>query len=104
MELLTANADGAVGGNPAFSPFLSGPTIPPNPNEAGWKDVVKTFPGFVNRFVIRWAPQAVAVGAVRPGQNLFSFDPTPGLSGALPHPRSRRQRDDAAVYPDLVAS
>jgi len=74
----TPNADGALGGNPAFSPFLSGPPIPPNPNEAGWKDVAKTFPGFVNRYVIRWAPQAVAVNGVKPGQNLYSFDPTKG--------------------------
>ena len=74
----TPNADGAIGGNPAFSPFFSGPPIPPNPNEAGWKDTVKTFPGFINRFVIRWAPQAVAIGAVKPGQNLYSFDPTKG--------------------------
>ncbi|HXS66218.1 MAG TPA: multicopper oxidase domain-containing protein [Streptosporangiaceae bacterium] len=72
------NADGAIGGNPAFSPFFAGPPIPPNPNEAGWKDTVKTFPGFINRFVIRWAPQAVAIGAVQPGQNLYSFDPTKG--------------------------
>lgn len=74
----TPNADGALGGNPAFSPFLSGPPIPPNPNEAGWKDVAKLFPKFVNRYVIRWAPQAVAINGVSPGQNLFSFDPTKG--------------------------
>lgn len=72
------NADGAMGGNPAFSPFLTGPVIPPNPSEAGWKDTVKVFPGYVNRFVIRWAPQAVAVNGVQPGQNLYSFDPTVG--------------------------
>ena len=65
-------------GNPAFSPFLLGPIIPPNPSETGWKDTVKVFPGFVNRFVIRWAPQATLVGGVQPGQNLFSFDPTTG--------------------------
>jgi FtsP/CotA-like multicopper oxidase with cupredoxin domain len=75
---LTPNADGALGGNPAFSPYLTGPVIPPSPSEAGWKDTVKVYPGYVNRFVIRWAPQATAVGAVSPGQNLFSFDPTKG--------------------------
>ena len=48
-----------MGGNPAFGPYLSGPPIPPNPNEAGWKDVVNVFPGYVTRFVIRWAPQTV---------------------------------------------
>jgi len=74
----TRNADGALGGNPAFTPFLTGPVLPPNPSEAGWKDVAKLYPGYVNRYVIRWAPQATAVGGVRPGQNQFSFDPTVG--------------------------
>jgi FtsP/CotA-like multicopper oxidase with cupredoxin domain len=74
----TRNADGALGGNPAFTPFLTGPVIPPNPSESGWKDVAKLFPGYVNRYVIRWAPQATAVNGVRPGQNLFSFDSTVG--------------------------
>jgi FtsP/CotA-like multicopper oxidase with cupredoxin domain len=72
------NTDGAMGGNPAFSPYLVGPVIPPNPNEIGWKDTIKVFPGYVNRFVIRWAPQATAVGGVSAGQNLYPFDPTVG--------------------------
>jgi FtsP/CotA-like multicopper oxidase with cupredoxin domain len=72
------NADGAMGGNPAFSPYLTGPVIPPNPSEAGWKDTAKVFPGYVNRYVIRWAPQAVPVNGVSVGQNLYSFDPTVG--------------------------
>jgi FtsP/CotA-like multicopper oxidase with cupredoxin domain len=72
------NADGAMGGNPAFSQFLAGPVIPPNPSEAGWKDVAKVFPGYVNRYAIRWAPQATAINGVSPGQNLYSFDPTTG--------------------------
>ena len=46
--------------------------------EEGWKDTIKVFPGFVNRFVVRWAPQAVAVDGVQPGQNLYPFDPTTG--------------------------
>jgi FtsP/CotA-like multicopper oxidase with cupredoxin domain len=72
------NADGALGGNPAFAPFLTGPVIPPNPHEVGWKDVVKVYPGYVNRFVIRWAPQNTAINGVSPGQNLYPFDPTVG--------------------------
>ncbi len=36
------------------------------------------FPGYVNRFAIRWAPQATAISGVKPGQNLYSFDPTKG--------------------------
>ncbi len=78
LGYFTRNADGALGGNPAFSPVLTGPVIPPNPSEAGWKDVAKVFPGYVNRYAIRWAPQATAINGVQPGQNLYSFDPTVG--------------------------
>jgi FtsP/CotA-like multicopper oxidase with cupredoxin domain len=74
----TPNADGALGGNPAFGPFLTGPVLPPNPNEVGWKDVVRVFPLHVTRFVIRWAPQDIPIAGVGPGKNLYSFDPTKG--------------------------
>ena len=94
------NADGALGGNPAFSPFLLGPIIPPNPNEGGWKDTVKVFPGFVNRFVIRWAPQATPVGGVQPGQNLFSFDPTTG-PGYVVHCHILDHEDNEMMRPYL---
>ena len=40
-DYLTPNDDGAVGGNPAVSPFLVGSVIPPDPNENGWKDTIK---------------------------------------------------------------
>ena len=94
----TPNADGALGGNPAFSPFLTGPVIPPNPNEAGWKDVAKVFPGFVNRYIIRWAPQATPVGGVRPGQNQYSFDPTRG-PGYLVHCHILDHEDNEMMRP-----
>jgi FtsP/CotA-like multicopper oxidase with cupredoxin domain len=42
------------------------------------------FPGFVTRYVIRWAPEATAIDSVQPGQNLYSFDPTKG-PGYLVH-------------------
>ncbi len=72
------NADGALGGNPAVSPFLKGGLILPDANEAGWKDTIKMYPGTVTRLVIRWAPIATPVNGVKPGQNLYSFDPTIG--------------------------
>ena len=97
-DYFTKNADGALGGNPAFSPFLNGPVIPPNPNEAGWKDVAKVFPGFVNRYAIRWAPQAIAIGAVQPGQNLYSFDPTKG-PGYLVHCHILDHEDNEMMRP-----
>lgn len=74
----TPNADGAVGGNPAFGPFLNGPVLPPLPNEAGWKDTVKILPGAVTRVAVRWAPVNVPVDDAQPGENLYAFDPTTG--------------------------
>jgi spore coat protein A, manganese oxidase len=80
LDYNTPNADGAVGGNPAFGPFLNGPVMPPDPNEAGWKDTFKILPNMVNRVLIRWSPTEVPVGSVRAGQNTFQFDPTRGPS------------------------
>jgi FtsP/CotA-like multicopper oxidase with cupredoxin domain len=74
----TPNADGAVGGNPAISPFITGPVQPPDPNEAGWKDTFKISPHMVNRVLIRWAPTDTAIADAQPGVNRFPFDPTTG--------------------------
>jgi spore coat protein A len=73
------NADNAIGGNPAVSSYLGiNPIEPPLPQEKGWKDTVIAYPGQVTRIMARWAPQNVAVNGVRPGQNLFAFNPTYG--------------------------
>jgi spore coat protein A, manganese oxidase len=99
----TANADGALGGNPAFKPFLTGQPIPPSPSESGWKDTVKVYPGYVNRFVIRWAPQATAVNGVNPGQNLYSFDPTKG-PGYMVHCHILDHEDNEMMRPYIPVS
>jgi spore coat protein A len=75
---LTPNADGAIGGVPAFSPFLQGGIVLPDNNDIGWKDTLKMYPGMVTRIVIRWAPIDTPVNGVKPGQNLYTFDPTTG--------------------------
>ena len=72
------NADGAIGGNPAISPFLTGAAAPPAPEESGWKDTAKAYPGQVLRMVVRWAPTSTPVNKARPGRNLYPFDPTKG--------------------------
>jgi FtsP/CotA-like multicopper oxidase with cupredoxin domain len=72
------NADGAIGGNPAFGPYLQGPVTPPEAGEVGWKDTIKAYPGTVTRLVARWTPQETRVTDAGPGQNLFPFDPTSG--------------------------
>jgi FtsP/CotA-like multicopper oxidase with cupredoxin domain len=58
-------------------PFLSsdGP-IKPDDNELGWKDTVRMNPNQVTRIRVRFAPQDVPSGGVKPGENLFPFDPT----------------------------
>ena len=76
----TPNADGAVGGNPALSPFLLGDPIPPDPGESGWKDTAVAFGGEVLRILVRWTPSDIPVKANKTyaGRNLFPFDPTKG--------------------------
>lgn len=51
-----ANTGGYVGGNPDILSALQGTPIPPNPNEAGWKDTVVAYPGEVTRIAVRFAP------------------------------------------------
>ena len=46
------------GGNPDVTPYLTlGGPIPGDPNEYGWKNTIKAFPGTVTRLVVRWAPE-----------------------------------------------
>jgi FtsP/CotA-like multicopper oxidase with cupredoxin domain len=71
-----------MGGNPDITSYLIGNPIPPDPNEAGWKDTLKMYPGTVTRLVTRWAPQDVKVDGVVAGQNKYSFDPTAKLGVA----------------------
>jgi spore coat protein A len=75
----TPNADGAIGGNPAVSPYLTPGTVtPPLPQEVGWKDTFIMYPGQVTRIIVRWAPQDVPINGVKPGQELYPFDSTYG--------------------------
>ncbi len=71
------NADGALGGNPAITPFLIGPVIPADPQEMGWKDDVKSFPGEVATYIVRYAPTDRPISAT-PQQLLYPFDPSEG--------------------------
>ncbi len=62
----------------ALESYLSGPPIPPEGNEAGWKDTVRMNPGQVTRILIRFAPQNISQCWLRPGDNLFPFNPAEG--------------------------
>jgi len=71
------NTDGAVGGNPAITPFLTGSVIPATPEERVWKDNIKSFPGEVATYIVRFAPTDRPIGA--PASALkFPFDPSAG--------------------------
>ena len=57
-------------------PFLTSCyPIPPDENEMGWKDTIRMNPNQVTRIRVRFAPQDVPSGGVKPGENLFPFDP-----------------------------
>lgn len=78
LSYSTPNADGAVGGNPAIGPYLSGSARSPEPWESGWKDTAVVMPGEVMRIVLRWAPSKTKMSKYKPGKNQYSFDPTEG--------------------------
>lgn len=94
------NADGALGGNPAISPYLLHNATAPAPEEAGWKDTAKVQPGQVLRMVIRWAPTSTASSAA--GQNYYSFDPTQG-PGYVWHCHIIDHEDNEMMRPYKVA-
>jgi FtsP/CotA-like multicopper oxidase with cupredoxin domain len=70
LDYNTGNPN-ALGGNPDITPFLTGLSVPPAANEAGWKDTIQCPPGTVTRFVARFAPQGTPVGST----GYFPFDP-----------------------------
>jgi spore coat protein A len=70
LSYTSPNTDGAVGGNPAITPYQQGPVRPPETYERGWKDTVIMYPGQVTRIMVRWAPTD--------GSSSFPFDPDGG--------------------------
>lgn len=71
------NSDGAVGGNLAITPYLQGNPMPADPNERGWKDVIKAYPGEIMTYMVRFAPTELPVWTPRLLAR-FSFDPSKG--------------------------
>jgi spore coat protein A, manganese oxidase len=58
--------------------YLIGNPIPPDHNEAGWKDTIRVNPNQVTRILVRYAPQDADANIVMPGVNLYPFNPTTG--------------------------
>ncbi|HEY6007471.1 MAG TPA: multicopper oxidase domain-containing protein, partial [Geobacteraceae bacterium] len=89
MAYNVPNADGALGGN---LPLVNGavnylndpltglpyPVVAPDPEESGWKDTGKAYPGKVTRILVRWTPTSTPTFFAEPGRNLYPFDPTTG--------------------------
>jgi len=109
----TPNSAGAVGGNLNFDAAKytqqgacangACPVASPDPIDAGWKDTIKMFPGAITRIALRWAPQSVAVNAVRAGQNTFPFDPTNSGPGYVLHCHILDHEDNEFMRPLLIA-
>jgi spore coat protein A, manganese oxidase len=107
------------GGVPNPQSYLQipvGNVIPPDPNEAGWKDTLKMYTGTVTRVVARFAPQSVPITAVSAGLNTFAFDPTatmavkqdafgfPGGPGYLWHCHILDHEDNDMMRPYQVSN
>jgi len=105
---LTANADGAVGGNLAFGGtgfLMAGTTAAPPANEAGWKDTIKMYPKTVTRIAVRYAPQASPVngaGAAMAGVNQYTFDPTAPGPGYVWHCHILDHEDNQMMRPYVL--
>lgn len=63
------------GGNPDVSPYLTGTPVPADPNEQGWKDTYKCYPGQVTTFLVRYAPTDKPIKTQKK-QLFYPFDPS----------------------------
>jgi spore coat protein A len=89
----------ALGGNPDITPFLQGSIMPPDPNEAGWKDTVRVLPGQVTRIAVRFAPMEKPVN----DPNLYyPFDPNAGGHGYVWHCHIVDHEDNEMMRPYSV--
>jgi FtsP/CotA-like multicopper oxidase with cupredoxin domain len=103
-EYAKPNSAGALGGNPGFeAKYFDGPPLPMSAADSGWKDTLKVMPKRVTRLAVRWAPQGLAVAAVKPGAaKLFSFDPTSGGPGYVWHCHILDHEDNEMMRPMLI--
>jgi spore coat protein A len=86
-----------LGGNPDVMPFLTGPAMPPLPQERGWKDTFIMYPGQVTTVIVRWAPQ----DATASGKDYFEFNPG-GSGGYVWHCHIVDHEDNEMMRPTYV--
>ena len=96
----TINSDGAIGGNPSVSPYLQGSIKGAEPNEVGWKDVIKSYPGEVLTIMIRFAPVDLPLSTPK-SLALFDFDPSIG-PGYMWHCHILEHEDNDMMRPMFV--
>ena len=89
----------ALGGNPDITPFLQGPAMPPDPNEAGWKDTIRVLPGQVTRIAVRFAPMDKAVDDP---EMYYPFDPNADGHGYVWHCHIVDHEDNEMMRPYAV--
>lgn len=83
------------------APYLQGKPRIPAPNEMGWKDTIQANPGEVTRIIVRFAPQDANPALVKPGVNLYPFDPTIG-PGYVWHCHILDHEDNEMMRPYIV--
>jgi hypothetical protein len=87
-----------LGGNPDVATYLQGPIIPPDANEAGWKDTVMVPPGMVTRFVVRFTPFDTPAGETKP----YAFNPYSNQSPYVWHCHIIDHEDNEMMRPYAV--
>lgn len=83
--------------------YLIDNPIGPDENEAGWKDTISMNPNQVTRIRVRFAPQDIPQGSVKPGENLYSFNPGGG-PGYVWHCHILDHEDNEMMRPYKVKS
>jgi FtsP/CotA-like multicopper oxidase with cupredoxin domain len=102
LDYNALNGDAALGGNPAVTPFLKGKAAPPPPNEAGWKDTVRSMPGEVTRILVRFAPTDLPASTPKE-EAYYPFDPNHG-HGYVWHCHIVDHEDNEMMRPISVQS
>lgn len=107
---------GKLGGNPDVGKvgrngkpmYLRGKPMPPNANEAAWKDTIIAYPGQVTRIAVRWAPTDLEADTSAEDA-YYPFDPSGGYTsedgfsfGYVWHCHIIDHEDNEMMRPDAV--
>ena len=98
LDYNTGNPN-ALGGNPDVTPYLKGPVMPPDANEAGWKDTIHALPGQVTRIAVRYAPTDKAIDDP---DLYYPFDPNAEGFGFVHHCHIVDHEDNEMMRPYKV--